>query len=63
VSLAADHIMTMILQEIESVEYAILNGSCADYTMYREHIGMLAAFKIALDIARKAGVAVDEDVD
>lgn len=62
-SLASEHIATKIMDEIESVEHSILSGVCSDYTMYREHIGMLTAYRVALTIAKRASAAVEEDVD
>ncbi len=58
-----DHIVTMLQREIESIEHAILTGACPDFTSYREHVGMLTAYRVAIDIAKRADASLDEDAD
>jgi hypothetical protein len=55
-----DHFITLIEREIESVQHAVLSGSCPDYTSYREQIGQIMAFQMAITLAKKAFAEDDE---
>jgi hypothetical protein len=56
-----ERILAMIDREMATVEHNILNGSCPDYTTYREQIAMLGTFMIVKEIVRKAFSEDDED--
>ena len=58
-----DHIVTLLLREIESVTQHLTNGTCPDYASYREHIGMLRAFRDAIEIVKTADATLDEGED
>ena len=49
-----DHLIAMIEREIESIEHSIVIGGCPDYTVYREQVAQLKAFRTAIDMARRA---------
>ena len=55
-----DHLIALLEREMASIEHSVLNGTCSDYTTYREQIAMLATFRIAIDLAKKA-FKEDED--
>lgn len=55
-----DQLIALIEREMASIEHSILSGSCPDYTVYREQVGQLVAYRTCLDLARKA-FREDED--
>jgi hypothetical protein len=55
-----DHLIAMIEREIATIEHAIVFGGCPDYTVYREQVAALNAYRFAIDMARRAS-REDED--
>jgi hypothetical protein len=56
-----DQLISLIEREMASIEHSILSGSCPDYTVYREQVGQLVAYRISIDLARKAFTQDEDD--
>jgi hypothetical protein len=56
-----DRIIAMLQREIDSIEHSLLAGACPDYTVYREQVGALGAYRDAIQLAKKAFSEEDDD--
>lgn len=55
-----DRIVALLQREIDSIEHSLLSGACPDFTVYREQVGQLSAYRTAIQLAKKA-FSEDED--
>jgi hypothetical protein len=55
-----DRIIALLQREIDSIEHSLLSGACPDFTVYREQVGQLSAYRDAIQIAKRA-FSEDED--